>query len=349
LTAGQTWSVTGALSMGATLSGTASALTVNFEHASDGAALWFLYGGDSETGPVQLNGGQLQLGGGTAITMLNANDGQPVGLSSAQLFLDASAAVGPLTSVGSSVGVSTHTLTVAGPISFDGHSTMSSLLQAPGTGNFGVLDASGSVALAGHLDVQQIGLGGPGSSCSPLPDGSEFTILSAAGLVSGTFANAPAGATLPLWAGCTRGQGNTTLAEIGYTTHTVTATIVAAPSLASVASALSSAIKLSAKQAKIGTLLKHGGYTIAWPAFAGYLSVELTAKVHGKQVTILVVNTTSLDGAKQQNVLVKLTKSGKRLLTGVSKLKVKATGVFQPVWAPVTAPPAVHKTFTLKR
>jgi len=141
LTASQTWSVTGPLTIGAPLSGTGSALTVNFEHAPGAATLWFLYGGDSEVGPVQLNGGQLQLGASTTSTMLNANDGQPVGLGSAQLFLDGSAAVGPLTSVRSRVDLSTHALTVEGLVSFDGHSSMSSLLQAPGSDNFGVLRA----------------------------------------------------------------------------------------------------------------------------------------------------------------------------------------------------------------
>jgi len=46
----------------------------------------------------------------------------------------------------------------------------------------------------------------------------------------------------------------------------VTATIVAAPSLLTVVAALSSTIKPSGKQAKIGALLKHGGYTTFWPA-----------------------------------------------------------------------------------
>ena len=347
LTASQTWSVTGPLTTGAPVSGTGSALTVNFEHAPGADTLWFLYGGDSELGPVQLNGGQLQLGASAASTMLNANDGHPVGLGGAQLFLDGSAAVGPLTSVGSRVDLSTHTLTVEGPVSFDSHSTMSSLLQAPGSGNFGVLDATGGVTLAGNLDVEQIGAGGVGSACSPLPAGSGFTIASAGGPMSGTFADAPPGATLPTWAGCPRGQGTTTLAKIGYTPHTVTATIVAPPSLSTVVAALSSTIKPPGKQAKIGALLKHGGYTTFWPAFAGLLSVEETAKVHGKQVLVAVVNA-SFNGAQQQTVAVKLTKAGRRLLKRVSKLKVRAVGVFEPVWNPLVAPD-VHKTFTLKR
>lgn len=199
-----------------------SALTVDFTPASGTASLLFLYGGNSELGQVQINGGQLQLGSSATSTMLNATDGQPVGLSSAQLALDASAAVGPLTSVGSDVDLSTHVLTVDGEVSFAGKSTISSLLQAPGAGNFGVLDATGGVTLAGSLDVQQIGAGGVGSACSPLPAGDVFTIASAGGPIVGTFADAPPGATLATWAGCPRGQGTTTLAKIGYTTHTVT-------------------------------------------------------------------------------------------------------------------------------
>jgi hypothetical protein len=298
-------------------------------------------------GPVQLNGGQLQLGGSAASTMLNANDGHPVGLGGAQLFMDGSAAAGPLTSLGSRVDLSTHTLTVEGRVSFDGHSTMSSLLQAPGSGNFGVLAATGGVTLAGNLDVEQIGAGGVGSACSPLPAGSGFTIASAGGPIGGTFGDAPPGATLPTWAGCPRGQGTTTLAKIGYTPHTVTATIVAALSLSTVVAALSSTIKPSAKQAKIGVLLKRGGYTTFWPAFAGLLSVDLTANVHGKHVLVAVVNS-SFDGAQQNTVAVKLTKAGRRLLKRVSKLKVRGVGVLEPVWNPLVAP-AVHKTFTLKR
>lgn len=165
--------------------------------------------------------------------------------------------------------------------------------------------------------------------------------------MSGTFANAPPGATLATWAGCPRGQGTTTLAKIGYTPHTVTATIVAAPSLPTVVAALSSTIKPSGNQAKIGALLKHGGYTTFWPAFAGLLSDDLTAKVNGKQVLVAVVNA-SFNGAQQNKVPVKLTKAGTRLLKRVSKLKVRAEGVFEPVWNPLVAL-RVHTTYTLKR
>jgi hypothetical protein len=347
LTASQTWSVTGPLTIGAPVSGTGSALTVNFQHAPGAATLWFLYGGDSELGPVQLNGGQLQLGSSASSTMLNANDGHSVGLGSGQLFLDGSAAVGPLTSVGSRVDLSTHTLTVEGQASLDGHSTMSSLLQAPGSGNFGVLNATGAVTLAGNFDLEQIGAGGVGTACSPLPAGSVFTVASAGGPMSGTFANAPPGATLATWAGCPRGQGTTTLAKIGYTSHTVTATIVAAPSLSTVVAALSNTIKPPGGQAKIGALLKHGGYTTFWPAFAGLLSDDLTAKVNGKQVLVAVVNA-SFNGAQQNKVQVKLTKAGTRLLKRASKLKVRADGVFEPAWTPVVVVRG-HTTYTLKR
>ncbi len=347
LTASQTWSVTGPLSMGAPLSGTGSALMVQFEHVPGAGTGWFLYGGDSEVGPVQLNGGQLQLGTSATSTSLNANDGQPVKLGGADLFLDGSAAVGPLTSVGSRVDLSTHALTVEGQVSFDAHSTMSSLLKTPGSGDFGVLDATGGATLAGNLDVQQIGSAGVGTACSPLPAGSGFTIASAGGPMSGKFADAPPGATLPTWAGCPRGQGTTTLAKIGYTPHTVTATIVAAPGLSIVVTALLSTIKPSGKQAKIGALLTHGGYTTLWPAFAGLLSVDLTAKVHGQAELVAVVNA-SFNGAQQKTVPVKLTKAGRGLLKHVSKLKVLAKAVFEPVWNPLVAP-AVHKTFTLTR
>jgi hypothetical protein len=279
--------------------------------------------------------------------MLNATDGQPVGLGSAQLFLTGSAAVGPLTSVGSRVDLSTHALTVEGQVSFDGRSTMSSLLQAPGSGNFGVLDATGGITLAGNLDVEQIGAGGAGSACSPLPAGSAFTIASAGGSISGAFADAPPGATLPTWAGCPRGQGTTTLAKIGYTPHTVTATIVVAPSLSTVVAALSGTSKPAGKHARIGALLKHDGYMTFWPGFAGLLSVDLTTKAHGKEVLVAVVNA-SFNGAQQKTVPVTLTKAGRRLLTQATELSVRAVSVFEPAWNPLVAP-SVHQTFTLKR
>jgi hypothetical protein len=347
LTASQTWSVMGPLTMGGPITGPGSALTVNFGNTPGVFAGWFLYGGDSEVGPLQLNGGQLQLGASTGTTMVNATDGQPVGLGTSQLFLNGTAAVGPLTSVASRVDLSTHALTVEGQFTADAHSTVSSLIQAPGSGNFGVLTATGGVTLAGKLDLEQIGSGGVGSACSPLPAGTRFTIASAASAISGTFANAPPGATLPTWAGCPRGEGITTVAKIGYNPNSVTATIAAAPSLSSVVAALSKTIKPSHKRLKIGALLKHGGYKISWPAFAGLLSVNLAAKVYGKQIHIAVVNT-SFNGAQKSLLSVKLTKAGRRLLSRVSKLKVRATGVFEPVWDPLAAP-AVHRTFRLKR
>lgn len=129
--------------------------------------------------------------------------------------------------------------------------------------------------------------------------------------------------------------------------YPITTDILSRSALIARVAALSSTIKPSGKQAKIGALLKHGGYTISWPAFAGLLSVDLTAKVHGKQALVAVVNA-SFNGAQQKTVTVKLTKAGRRLLMRVNKLKVRAAGVFEPVWNPLVAP-AVHKTFTLKR
>jgi len=64
-------------------------------------------------------------------------------------------------------------------------------------------------------------------------------------------------------------------------------------------------------------------------------------------VLVAVVNA-PFNGAQQKTVPVKLTKAGRRLLKHVSKLKVRAVGVFEPLWNPLVAP-AVHKTFTLKR
>jgi hypothetical protein len=98
--------------------------------------------------------------------------------------------------------------------------------------------------------------------------------------------------------------------------------------------ALSSTIKPSAKQAKIGALLKHGGYTTFWPAFAGLLSLDLTAKEHGMQVLVAAVNA-SFNGAHQQTVPVKLTKAGTRLLKRVSKLKLRAVWGFRAGVEPV--------------
>jgi hypothetical protein len=347
LTASQTWSVTGPFSDSAPVSGTGSALTVNFNSAPGTGTSWFLDGGDSELGPVQLNGnGELQLGSPGVSTTLNGGDGQSIGVGhGTDLFVNGPATVGPLASDGS-VGLSTQVLTVDGGLTLGPHGTFGGLLQGAGSGNFGALNATGAATLAGQLNLAQIGPGGPGAPCPPLPTGAAFTIISAGGALSGTFANAPPGAELDTWEACPRGQGVTTLAKIGYTPHAVTATIIPAPAVASVRSVLASVLEPKGKQARLGYLRKHGGYTFSWPGFPGLLFVDWYAKSHHKQVFVAVVNTPSFNGAAPATVFVKLTRAGKQLLKHVTKLKVRATGGFEPSWDP-TVLVLAHRTFTL--
>jgi hypothetical protein len=158
--------------------------------------------------------------------------------------------------------------------------------------------------------------------------------------------NAPPGALLETWEGCPSG-GFATLAQIGYTPHTVTATIVAPPPLASVQSLLTSVLKPKGKYAKIGYLLAHGGFAFSWPKVPGLLSVYWTAKVDHKQVMVAVVNAPSFNGSQATPVVVKLTKAGKQLLKSATKLKVSAAGFFGPTWDPKVELKA-HTTFTLK-
>ncbi len=348
LTANQTWSISGPLDFGGSVTGTGAALTVDFSTGPSGRPLWFLYNGDSELGPVRLTGpGLLQFGSSGVSTTLNGGDGHPVSLANrADLFLEGPAEIGPLSSADASIGLSTRQLTDTGGLNLDAHSSFSALLEAPGPGNFGTLNANGAVGLAGTLDLEQVGSGGPGTACSPLPAGTVFTILSAGGALSGAFANAPAGAELPTFIGCSSG-GKTTFVKIGYTAHAMTATVVEGPSAAVLHSEEAAVLKPKGKHAKIGSLLKHG-YTFSWPQLGpGELGVYWYAKHHRKQVLIAVVNANASSYPKTA-IFVKLSKAGKQLLKHASKLTVRASDLFEPYWGAPPAPEA-HATFTLKR
>lgn len=326
LSASQTWTITGELNLVGPLSGAGSALTVDFDQTANAATGVDLDGGDSEVGQVKLSGpGSVDLNGSSA---LNASDRNSVNLADgATVTVDRPAGIGPLSSLGGEIDLRSSALNVDGGVTLDSRSTVGAELRAPGAGNFGQMIATGNVTLAGRLDLEQVGI--VADTCPPLATGSVYTLVSTAGVLSGTFVNAPNGATLPTMFICPRGLGLTTLAKIGYTPHAMTATIVPAPTLAQLSAALSAGLTPSGKNARIGRLLKLGGTTLSFPPLAGELSIDWNARVRGR--TVLVADgRANVDGAAKVSVHIGLTRSGKHLLEHARHLKVTASGLIDP-------------------
>jgi hypothetical protein len=340
LAASQTWNVTGDLNAAA-LTGTGSALTVDFHPSGTSLST----DGDSELGPVTLSGrGQFNLDQAS----LNATDGNGITLSGgAQLFMQGSDSTGPITSTGGLLELYTSALTVNGGVSLNGFDRFGAIITGPAAGDVGHLTATGNVALAGSFELDQ-GSTAPGNPpCPALPVGTVYTLISTTGALAGEFTGVPNGAMLSTDAVCQRGTGLSTLARINYTPTSVTATIVGAPTVAQLRTAVSKALKPRGRNARIGKLLAHGGYTFTLPPLAGFLQVEWTAKVHGKKLPIASVSLKAT-GAGPTRFKVKLKPAGRRLLKKVASLKVTSEAVFAPLASAFVAI-RPHAAFTLKR
>jgi hypothetical protein len=272
---------------------------------------------------------------------LNGNDGNPVTLThAAEIFMDGSGASGPLTSTAGWLELSTHTLSVSGAANLNGQ--YGTLIAGPG--DAGELTATGNVIVGGRFDLEQLPVN---NDCAPLSVGTVYTLISTTGTVSGTFMNVPNGATVPMAIGCPRGQGLTTLARINYTPSAVTATIVAAPTVAELRASLRAVLKPHGRNSRIRRILKNGGYTYTLPPIAGHLVLTWLAKSHRKTVKIASV-TADPDGAGPTKLKIVLTSHGRRVLARVSRLKVTGSAFFEPA---ATAFVALQPraTFTLRR
>ncbi len=192
---------------------------------------------DMEVGNVTVNGaGGLHIGGAPGTNTpgsVNATNGQAVTLNGPTLVANPGAKVGPLTMNGGTLVLGTgtnnatpSTLQVNGGVTIAATppTTTKTLINDNGSTagtDFSQLSATGNVALNGNLSVSQ----GPGSGgCAALTNGDVATLITTTGTLTGTFANAAQGATIPMTTnGC---SGPAPSVMINYTTNSVTATVV---------------------------------------------------------------------------------------------------------------------------
>ena len=171
-------------------------------------------GPDTEVGPISVTGpGELAIGTdrllsqstGTNPGAINATDGNPITLGpNARLItgylpnvgtlnvagdVGLSASTGPITSNGG-IFQPTGTIAVHGNLELDASSDV--ILEVRGHQSPDQLAATGNVSLGTGAQLLLVGLV-PALAANPLQPGETFPLVSAAGTLTGTFANAPAG------------------------------------------------------------------------------------------------------------------------------------------------------------
>jgi hypothetical protein len=106
------------------------------------------------------------------------------------------------------------------------------------------------------------------------------------------------------------------------------------------------------KLAKIGAVLKHGGYTLTVTApTAGVLAISwyrvpTGAHLSGRKPVLIASGVVSITASRSMKITVRLTSAGKRLLKKGRPVKLTARGTFTPT----AGTPIVRlKTFTLSR
>lgn len=122
---------------------------------------------------------------------------------------------------------------------------------------------------------------------------------------------------------------------------------------AEIANLLGGEITPTGKAARIATLLKGGGYTIAFRApepgraVIDWYQLPAGAKLARKAKPILVAaGQSAFPGAGIRKIKLKLTSAGKGLLKRQASLKLTAKGTFVPAGG---APIVVTKAFVLRR
>ena len=239
LSAPQTWSITGGslnqqLGIEAPVTGgNSDTLAINF---SSGTFLG-LYA-DAEVGAVTTTGaGTIALGLSTTTGSLNATDGNPVSFSGGAGLFTGTAKIGPLTMNEGSIQIGQGSdgsspdgsLTVAGGVTLASAGTLFTFIDHSGTTpatDYTQLSATGPVNLASaNLRIQDgYAIVGSKAACAQLTPGDVDTLITTTGTLTGTFSNAPNEATIPLE--CNFGTpGTPPTVKIGYTAHTVTATV----------------------------------------------------------------------------------------------------------------------------
>ena len=192
-----------------------------------------------EVGPVTISGGDgfVKLGrlddgsGSTLAGLLNVTDKHPTSVTGGAGLLGIKGAVGPLRTSDGLIQVGqvdrAGTLSVNGDVTLDAQSELRAYVNEPGTTpgtSYSRLTAEGDIDLAQASLLLTAGELPGGTACAQLGVGDELRIVSAAGRLTGRFANAADGATLTLPCGGSGGDRPT--ARIAYTASAVTATIL---------------------------------------------------------------------------------------------------------------------------
>jgi hypothetical protein len=326
LSSSQTWSLAGNVDL-QQVNGTAYGLTIDVNGYFD------LFGTDSEVGTVNLNGS----GTLTVVGALNGSDGNAVNIHHpATLSTFASTVLGPLSDVGGTVFLGDSKVGVNGALALRPGSTLETQLEVGGAGKLGYLMVSGDAALGGTLIVNEEATG----NCPTAAVGTVYTLVAAAGPVTGTFAGLPNGAVLSASPEC---HGPAPLLRITYTRNSAILTVVAALSRPRIRALLSRVLKPVGRNASIGRLLKRRGYTFALPPTPGSIEVEWDARSKGRSV-LVASGTTAFAGAPA--LTIGLSRAGRRLLMQAHSIKLSAKAIYIPVDG---ASSAAHKTFALKR
>ncbi len=197
-----------------------------------------------------------------------------------------------------------------------------SLIQDGSTpsADFSQLQATGNVSLGGQLNLSE---GGDGSGNCLISIGDTATVVTTSGTLSGTFANAVDGATIPVQSACTNPPAGGLAAVIHYTANSVTATVVAGGGTSTTLSAsptnpnTNQTVTLSA-QVTDGTPLYAGpAGTVAFrdgtQTIAGCSAVKLTAS---NATTGSATCTTSFATAGSAQLTATFTPSPGSVLTG---------------------------------
>ena len=126
----------------------------------------------------------------------------------------------------------------------------------------------------------------------------------------------------------------------------------AGPSAAQLKALLLSLLLPSGKNAKIGALLKHGGYSVSLKALAAgqlvtsWYMVPKGAHLTAAKPVLVATGRLSFAQAAAANLSIKLTAKGKSLLRHARQFKLTAKGVLTSSGQPAVS---ANKSFTLKR
>ena len=188
---------------------------------------------DMEVGPVTSSGaGGLHIGGAPGSGhpgSVNATNGQSVTINGGSLVINPGSKSGPLALTGGTLLLGTNpqnngttTLQVNGAASLGSSTTTKTFINNNGSTagtDFSQVSAD-SITIGGHLVVSQAPSNG---TCVALTSGDVATLFTTTGTLSGTYANAPQGATLTMTSSC---QSALPRVRINYTSNSVTATVV---------------------------------------------------------------------------------------------------------------------------